>query len=655
MNRLSREKSAYLKHSADQKIDWYPWSDEVFIKAEKEDKPLFLSSGGVWCHWCHVMAKECFYDDEIAAILNENFISVKVDRDERPDVDRRYQLAVNVMGSAGGWPLTVFLTPEKKPFYGGTYFPPEDRYGRPGLKKILYAVLDLYNSKKDDIAEYTDKMLDVLQRPKLKHEDFDTSLLVEAVELILREYDPRNGGFGKAPKFPVTGAMEFLISRYRISQDQSLEAAVKKTLESMAGGGFYDHVGGGFHRYSTDEYWIIPHFEKMADDNAWLLRNYLDAYVVFGDEVFKDVSKGIIQFVLDVLSAPDGGFYSSQDADVTPDDEGGYFTWSEDSIKEVLDDKEFEVMKHYFFHDAGIMHHDSSKRVLFAARGAEEIAAQGGMPREAVIEIIRRGKAKMLEARNRRETPFIDTTLYTSSNGMLITSFLKGYRVLKDRRIKDHALRSLDTIIKRYYKNQRLFHTDRVDAFLDDYINLIDAVLSAYEVTGVNGYLEKAVELMDLCVRNLWDGDEGGFFDTGNQLLGITIKGIDDIPHPSPNSVGILLLLKLYNMTGNERYRLLAETALKAFFSKSRETGIHAGYYFCALDAYFNALKLTVNAAPGSALAGLAMSVTVPYAYIVYGEDNGTIIPCVGNVCHEPVGSPQGLKDFLTGHGYNKA
>ena len=655
MNRLSKEKSAYLKHSADQKIDWYPWSDEVFIKAEKEDKPLFLSSGGVWCHWCHVMAKECFYDDEIAAILNENFISVKVDRDERPDVDRRYQLAVNAMGSAGGWPLTVFLTHEKKPFYGGTYFPPEDRYGRPGLKKILYAVLDLYNSKKDDISEYTDKVLDVLQRPKLKHEEFDTSLLVEAVELILREYDPRNGGFGKAPKFPVTGAMEFLISRYRISQDQALEAAVKKTLESMAGGGFYDHVGGGFHRYSTDEYWIIPHFEKMADDNAWLLRNYLDAYVVFGDEVFEDVSRGIIQFVLDVLSAPDGGFYSSQDADVTPDDEGGYFTWTEDSIKEVLDDKEYDIMKHYFFHDAGIMHHDSSKRVLFAARGAEEIAAQRGMPQKAVIEIIRRGKAKMLEARNRRETPFIDTTLYTSLNGMLITSFLKGYRVLKDRRIKDHALRSLDTIIKRYYKNQRLFHTDHVEAFLDDYINLIDAVLSAYEVTGANSYLEKAVELMDLCVRNLWDGDEGGFFDTGNQLLGITIKGIDDIPHPSPNSVGIVLLLKLYNMTGNERYRLLAETALKAFFSKSRETGIHAGYYFCALDAYFNALKFTVNAAPGSALAELAMSVTVPHAYIVYGEDNGTIVPCIGNVCHEPVGSTKGLEDFLTEHGYNMA
>ena len=655
MNRLSKEKSAYLKHAADQKIDWYPWSDKAFVKAEKEDKPLLLSSGGVWCHWCHVMAKECFYDDEIAAILNEHFISIKVDRDERPDIDRRYQLAVNAMGSAGGWPLTVFLTHEKKPFYGGTYFPPEDRYGKPGLKKVLSAVLNLYNSKKEDIAEYTDKMLELLQRSKLQHEDFDRSLINEAVGLVLREYDPRNGGFGKAPKFPVTGAMEFLITRYSISKDAAIEAAIKKTLESMAGGGFYDHVGGGFHRYSTDEFWIIPHFEKMADDNAWLLRNYLDAYSVFGNELFKDVSEGIIQFVLDVLSDPDGGFYSSQDADVTPDDEGGYFTWTEENIKEVLDNEEYEIMKHYLFHDAGVMHHDGSKRVLFAARGAEEIASMRGMSQEAVIRIIRRGKAKMLKARNGRETPFIDTTRYTSLNGMMIKSFLKGYRILKEHRIKDHALRSLDAVLKKYYIDQTLFHTDNVEAFLDDYINLIDAVLSAYEVTGAHAYLEKGAELMDLCIENLWDEDEGGFFDTGSQLLGITIKGIEDIPHPSPNSVGILLLSKLYGMTGNERYRLLAETALKAFYAKSRETGIHAGYYFCALDAYFNALKLTVNAAPGSALAELAMSVTVPHSYIVYGEDNGTIVPCIGNVCHEPVASTEGLKDFLTEHGYNMA
>jgi uncharacterized protein YyaL (SSP411 family) len=654
MNRLSKEKSAYLKHSADQKIDWYPWSEAPFLKAEKEDKPLFLSSGGVWCHWCHVMAKECFYDDDIAAILNENFISIKVDRDERPDIDRRYQLAVNAMGLAGGWPLSVFLTHEKKPFYGGTYFPPEDRYERPGIKKILSAVLDLYKSKKDDIADYTEKMLDVLQRPKLRHEDFDKSLLVEAVEMILREYDPRNGGFGKAPKFPVTGAMEFLINRYCIRKEQALELAVKKTLESMAGGGIYDHVGGGFHRYSTDEFWIIPHFEKMADDNAWLLRNYLDAYVVFGDEIFKDVSKGIIQFVLDVLSDPEGGFYSSQDADVTPDDEGGYFTWTEDNLKDILDNEEYEIMKLYFFHEAGIMHHDSSKRVLFPAAGAEEIAAQRGMPKEEIIEIILRGKAKMLEARNRRETPFIDTTFYTSLNGMLIASFLKGYRILKDNLIKDYALKSLDKIMSMYFINRMLFHTNDVEAFLDDYINLIDAVTSAYEVTRESAYLERAVELMDICVKNLWDEDEGGFFDTGNHLLGIRIKGIEDIPHPSANSVGILLLLKLYGMTGNERYRLLADTALKAFYSKSRETGIHAGYYFCALDAYFNVLKLTVNAPPGSALAELALSITVPHAYIVYGEDNGTIVPCIGNVCHEPVGSTEGLKDFLTVHGYNK-
>lgn len=655
MNRLSKEKSAYLKHSADQKIDWYPWSDEPFLKAEKEDKPLFLSSGGVWCHWCHVMSKECFYDDEIAAILNENFISIKVDRDERPDIDRRYQLAVNAMGSAGGWPLTVFLTPDKKPFYGGTYFPPEDRHERPGIKKILSAVLDLYKSKKGDIAAYTDKMLNVLQGSKLMHEDFDRSFLVEAAELVLREYDPRNGGFGKAPKFPITGAMEFLINRYCNSKEQAIELSVKKTLKSMASGGFYDHLGGGFHRYSTDEFWIIPHFEKMADDNAWLLRNYLDSYVVFGDEIFKDVSKGIIQFVLGILSDPDGGFYSSQDADVTPDDEGGYFTWTDDDLKEVLDNNEYEIIKNYFFHDEGIMHHDSSKRVLFAAMGAEEIAAQGGMLQEEIIDTIHRGKAKMLEARNRRKTPFIDTTFYTSLNGMLIASFLKGHRILKDNLMKEYALKSLNKIMSMYFINGKLFHTNDVEAFLDDYINLIDAVMSAYEVTGESAYLERTVELMDICLKKLWDKDEGGFFDTGNHLLGIRIKGIEDIPHPSANSAGILLLLKLYGMTGNERYRLLAETALRAFYAQSRETGIHAGYYFCALDAHFNALKLTVNAKPGSELAEQALSITVPHAYIVYGEDNGTIVPCIGNVCHEPIGSVEELKSFLTDYGHNTA
>lgn len=655
MNRLSKEKSAYLKHAADQKIDWYPWSDEAFLKAEKEDKPLFLSSGGVWCHWCHVMAKECFYDDEIATVLNENFISIKVDRDERPDIDRRYQLAVSAMGSGGGWPLSVFLTHEKKPFYGGTYFPPEDRYGRPGLKKILYAVLDLYKSKKSEIADYTDRVLDVLQRPKLHHEEIDTSLLDEAVELVLREYDPQNGGFGRAPKFPVTGAMEFLMNRYGISGDRSLELSVKKTLEAMAGGGFYDHVGGGFHRYSTDDSWIIPHFEKMADDNAWLLRNYLDAYVVFGDPLFRDVSRGIIQFVFDVLSGPDGGFYASQDADVTPDDEGGYFTWTDDDLKEALDSEEYALIKEYFFHEAGSMHHDSSKRVLFAAAGAAEIADRRGTPVESVVEMISRGKTKMLKARNRRETPFIDTTLYTSLNGMLIASFLKGYRVLGDERIKDRALKSIDTIMGLYFMDGTLFHTAGVEAFLDDYINLIDALLSAYEVTGKSSYLQKAVGLMDICIKNLWDEDEGGFFDTGNHLLGITIKGIEDIPHPSANSIGILLLLKLHGMTDNEKYRQRAETALRAFSAKARETGIHAGYFFRALDAYFNALKFTVNAAPGSPLHELAMSVTVPHAYIVYGEDNGTVVPCTGNVCHEPVRDAEGLKRFLSDHGYHTA
>jgi len=656
MNRLAKEKSAYLKHAAHQKIDWYPWSDEPFTRAAKEDKPVFLSSGGVWCHWCHVMAKECFYDDEIASILNDHFVSIKIDRDERPDIDRRYQLAVHAMGSAGGWPLSVFLTPEKKPFYGGTYFPPEDRHGRPGMKKILHAVHTLYKTKKDDIADYTERIMDVLQPATLQQEeDFDESLLTEATELVLREYDPQNGGFGRAPKFPVSGALEYLINRSCIRKDASLEMAVRKTLESMAAGGFYDHIGGGFHRYSTDDLWIIPHFEKMADDNAWLLRNYLDAYVVFGDTLFRDVSKGIIQFVMGVLSDPEGGYYASQDADVTPDDEGGYFTWTEADLAKVLDREDYEIIMEYFFHEAGAMHHDSSKRVLFAAAGAEEIAAQRGIPVQRVIEILHRGKARLLEARKERETPFVDTTLHTSLNGMMITSFLKAYRVLKDRRAKDHALRSLDKIMDLHYGDQSLLHTNTVEAFLDDYINLIDALLSAYEVTGIRRYLETGRELMDVCIETLWDDEGGGFFDTRDGLLGITIKAVEDIPHPSPNAAAILLLLKLSGMTGSEQYRLLAERTLRVFTSRSREVGIHAGYYFCALDAYFNILKLEANAPPGSELADFALTITLPYTYIVYGENSGTIVPCTGNVCHEPVSSVQELKDFLSKHGYNIA
>jgi uncharacterized protein YyaL (SSP411 family) len=647
MNRLSKEKSPYLRHAANQKINWYPWSDEPFEKAKKEDKPVFLSSGAIWCHWCHVMAKECFENKEIAQFLNENFIAVKLDRDERPDIDRRYQQAVAAMGFGGGWPLSVFLTPEKKPFFGGTYFPPEDALNRPGFKKVLKAVVDFYKSKRQDISRYSERLIDALKTGPSRHGEIKESIVEEAASTILSSFDPQNGGFGSAPKFPMPGALEFLMKRYFLTRNESIGYAVKKTFESMAKGGFRDQIGGGFHRYSTDEAWIVPHFEKMADDNAWLLRNYIDAYFLFGDMYFKEIAEGIIQFLRDVLSDPEGGFYISQDADVTPDDEGGYFTWRDEDFRRVLNDEEYKVLSLHLFHERGAMHHDKSKKVLFISMEPEEISEKLKMDLTEVKRIIKIGKGKLLQERMEREAPFVDRTLYTSLNGMLITAYLKAYRVFKDRYLKDFALKSLERIMKSHLVDNEFFHTEGVKALLDDYVYCIEALIASYEVTGEHSYLTSGEKLMDLCIKKLWD-DEGGFFDTEEEVIGLRLKGIEDIPHPSANSLSIILLLKLFQMTGKTQYQEHAENALRVFSLKAQDMGIHSGYYFSAMDAYFNIIKLAIEASPETELTDIALSFSVPYMSIVYGEGKGRVIPCFKNVCYEPIERVDILKEFLT-------
>lgn len=647
MNRLSKEKSPYLQHAAHQKVDWYPWADDAFERAKEEDKPVFLSSGAIWCHWCHVMAEECFEDDTIAALLNTHFISIKLDRDERPDIDRRYQNAVSAMGFGSGWPLSIFLTPEKKPFFGGTYFPPEDSPQRPGFKKVLKSVADFYATKREHVLEYSRTLSDALKQNPVAKGEIQEASIHDTVIKILSQFDTINGGFGSAPKFPMPGAVQLLLNRYYLQRMHSFGSAITKTLEGMAKGGFHDQLGGGFHRYSVDEGWIVPHFEKMADDNAWLLRNYLDAYTIFGDEYFREVAAGIIRFLTDILSDPEGGFYSSQDADVSPDDEGGYFTWTERDFKEILTDEEHEVLTLHFLHERGALHHDKSKKVLFISLEAEEIAGMLGIDKKVVLENIKSGRKKLLIERNKRVSPFIDTTLYTSLNGLLITSLLKAFGVLKKKRLKEFALRSLKRILKEHYVNHVLFHTGKVKAVLDDYIFLIEALISAYEITGDTFYLNFAVTIMDSCLEKFWDKDDGGFFDTEDEVLGIRLKGIEDIPHPSANSVGIFLLLKLHSITGKQKYLQSAETALKIFSVQTKEMGMHAGYYFCALDAYFQMLKLTVHVQPDHPLAETARMLFYPYVSYSYGADEGCIIPCFRGVCYEPVRSTEELLAFF--------
>ncbi|HUI46372.1 MAG TPA: thioredoxin domain-containing protein [Nitrospirota bacterium] len=647
MNRLANERSAYLNHAAHQKIEWYPWSEEAFDAARREDKPVFLSTGAVWCHWCHVMAQETFEDEETARLMNRLFINVKLDRDERPEIDRRYQQAVAALGGGGGWPLSVFLTPDKRAFYGGTYFPPEDRQGRPGFKKVLRTVADYYKTKRDDALVYAQRVMDVLKTEPLSAEELNESLVTEGEEAMLGVVDLQNGGFGAAPKFPMPGALEFLIRRSPVSANPSVGKAAYRMLEAMSAGGFHDQLGGGFHRYSVDEAWIVPHFEKMADDNAGLLRNYIDAYAVFGDEQFRIVARGILGFTRSVLSDPEGGFYASQDADVTPDDEGGYFTWTDEDFRKGLDPDEYAVLSSFYLHERGSMHHDPGKQVLYVTQPLREIARQLGKTPNETEGILGRGRSKLLSMRMHRERPFIDRSLYPSLNGMLIASYFHAFLVLGDEEVKSFGMKGLDRILRNCIVDGALMHADNIPALLDDYINLIDALIAAYEATAEKRYLSQADDLMSLCIDKFIDRREGGFFDTEQEVLGARLKRMEDVPHPSANALAIMLLLKLAHMTGRDDYRTVAVQSLKIFSALAREMGVHAGAFFCALDASFRMLKLTIEAHPDSELARAGRAVAgKQYAAIVYGEDRGRVIPCARDTCLEPINEPNVLRQL---------
>ncbi|HEX9860068.1 MAG TPA: hypothetical protein VGB23_02620, partial [Nitrospirota bacterium] len=475
------------------------------------------------------------------------------------------------------------------------------------------------------------------------------AMVAEAEGAMLAQFDLKNGGFGQAPKFPMPGALEFLVHRSLVSDSPAAEQAARKMLGAMAAGGFHDHLGGGFHRYSVDEAWIVPHFEKMADDNAGLLRNYVDGYAAFGDERFRDVALDIISFTRSVLSDPAGGFFASQDADVTPDDEGGYFTWTGEEFQKALDPDEYAVLYAHLFGPRGNMHHDPMKKVLSVSQSPEEIPGVLGKPPDEVLRIISRGKKKLLDARTKRETPFIDRTMYTSLNGMLISSYFHAYAVLGDEETKAFAVKSLERVLQERFVEHRLLHAEKIPAVLDDYVFLIDALVAGYEATAQKRYLSLADELMAACMAIFYDAGEGGFFDTESEVLGTRLKRMEDTPHPSANSVAVMLLLKLSLMTGKDQYRQQAEQSLRVFADLAREIGVHAGAYYCGLDASYRVLKLTVEAHPDSELARAARAISgMAYTAIVYGDDNGRVIPCKGTVCHEPVSEPSRLLDICT-------
>ncbi len=597
-NRLATAASAYLQSAAHQPIHWFPWGPEAFDAARAQDRPVLLDIGAVWCHWCHVMDGESYEDPALARYLNDHFVCIKVDRDERPDVDARYQRAVQAFTRQGGWPLTAFLTPSGDVFFGGTYFPPEGKYGQPGFRTVLASVLDAYHSRRGQVeaqAQAIRKVLDTHLDESAPGEP-SPALLVQAEETIGRVFDPVNGGFGSQPKFPHPGAITFLLHRWHDQPGEQTRRIIDRTLEGMGRGGMYDQLGGGFHRYSVDAKWIVPHFEKMSYDNSELLKAYLDAYAAFGTEEYAEVARGIVRWVREVGSDPEAGYAASQDADVGLEDDGDYFTWTRDEAAAVLSGDELDVLAAYYdIGTAGEMHHDPAKNVLFVAATLPAVARLAGLTEDAARLLLASGRRKLLEARAQRPAPFVDRTRYTNWNAMMASAMLRAAAVLDDAGARAHALATLALLRGENAEPDALAHTPGgVTGLLDDQVQAAAAALDAYESTGDAEWLEWAERLVDRVWRDYWDDTAGGLFDTARGrsategLLPSRMKPVQDTPTPSPNGVAGITLMRLAELTGEPRWRERAGALVGAFAGAAPDLGLHGSAFLLALDWYLN-------------------------------------------------------------------
>jgi uncharacterized protein YyaL (SSP411 family) len=593
-NRLKDSASPYLRSAAHQPIDWYEWGEEAFRKARAEEKPLLLDIGAVWCHWCHVIDRESYENPEIAAMINQLFIPVKVDRDERPDVDARYQSAISAISGQGGWPLTAFLTPDGKPFYGGTYFPPEDAMGRPGFKRILLSVAEAFKARRAEVDSSAKALEEAVAKAEVFHGargDFDAAVVDAIVESALGQFDETHGGFGHAPKFPHSSTVDLLLERYQATRDPQLLHVAQRTLEGMALGGVYDQVAGGFHRYSVDERWCVPHFEKMTYDNSELLRNFLHGYQVTHDLLFRETAEGIIAWVGEVLSDQQrGGFYASQDADQTLDDDGDYFTWTQKEVRAVLTAEESRAAELYYdIGTRGEMHHDPERNVLWVASTMADLAKQLKIDEPTARLLIARAKGKLLAARReRRPVPTIDQTLYTGWNAMFVSAYLEAARVLGRKDCREFALKTLDRILAEAWDESKGFlHRvggPRLEGSLDDQVFAIAALLDAWEATLDPRYFEIAEQAMRITVERFGDSEGGGFFDRAKDAapmggLEVRRKPLQDSPTPAGNSVAAIVLDRLHGFTGEKLYRDWAEKTLEAFAVLAPKYGLFAATY----------------------------------------------------------------------------
>ena len=604
LNALAKARSSYLRSAMHQPIRWQEWGPEAFEQAAREDKPVLLDIGAVWCHWCHVMDRESYEDETLAPLINQHFVAVKVDRDERPDVDSRYQAAVQSISGQGGWPLTAILTPDGRPFFGGTYFPRHDRYGRPGIERLLLTMSDAWKSKRGEVLESADSIIAAIEHGEAfagRGGSLSQEITDKLVRSAIAQFDPHNGGFGAQPKFPHPAALDLLLDAATRKGDAKAREVALVTLTKMADGGIYDHVGGGFHRYSVDERWVVPHFEKMLYDNAGLLANYVHAWQSFPYPVFSTVVRETVAWMDGWLSdRQNGGFYGSQDADMTLDDDGDYFTWTRGEAAEVLTPEELEVAGPYYdIGDLGDMHHNPAKNVLHVKRPIETLAKELNREPAGVTGLLASARAKLAKARAARPTPYVDRTVYTGWNAMAISAYLQASSVLKSADTRDFAIQTLDRILREAWSEQEgLAHVvayaegeggPRIPAVLDDYALLVHACLDAWERTLELRYYDAAGMLAARMQRDFYDATGGGFFDTATDpdaigALTARRKPLQDTPTPAGNPTAAAALLRLEALNGDATLREVAEDTLEAFAGIVEHFGLYAGSYGLALE-----------------------------------------------------------------------
>jgi len=630
-NKLGHESSPYLLQHAKNPVHWHAWNEEALGRAKKENKPIFLSVGYSSCHWCHVMAHESFEDEEIAKIMNENFVNIKVDREERPDLDDIYQKACQMTTGQGGWPLSVFLTPDQRPFYVGTYFPALDSYGRPGFGSLCRQLAQSWKEKPKDIEKAADNFMQNLGKLQ-QHQapsKIDKSILDEAAINLLQIADATYGGFGQAPKFPNASNLSFMFRYSKLSGISKFQKFALLTLKKMAKGGIFDQIGGGFHRYSTDARWLVPHFEKMLYDNALLPIVYSEAYQITKDPFFGNVVKKTLDYVIREMTSSDGTFFSAQDAD-TNGEEGQTFVWKKQEIEKILGQDSEIFCIYYDVTDGGNF---EGNTILANNINASSLGFKFGKSEPEIENLISKCSEKLLEIRNKREQPGKDDKIITSWNGLMVSAFLSGYRITDNSKYLDAAKQSIDFFESNFEKNHILHRTfknaePKLNGYLDDYAYMANASVDMFENTSQPKYLSFATNLANYLITHFWDDSTNGFFFTSDdhEKLIMRPKNNYDLSMPSGNSVAAYVLLKLYHITQNKQFLEIAKKIIESQAISAAENPFAFGYLLNALYLYYQKpTEITIINGKNSELVSSLRKKFLPESIMVLIESQSNL------------------------------